>query len=94
MPQRLAAPVFAGTSVLFFAAVNLMKLPPYILLGQFTRANLTTSLMLLPLAIVSTLLGVFVVRRVAADKFYTLVLVVTFGLGAKLIYDSARAFWG
>jgi uncharacterized membrane protein YfcA len=94
MPQRLAAPVFAGTSVLFFAAVNLMKLPPYLLLGQFTRANLTASLTLLPLAIVSTLLGVFVVRRVAADKFYALVLVVTFALGAKLIYDSARAFWG
>ena len=37
LPQRLASPVFAGTSVLFFALVNLMKLPPYLLLGQFTR---------------------------------------------------------
>jgi uncharacterized membrane protein YfcA len=91
MPQRLAAPVFAGTSVLFFAAVNLMKVPPYMMLGQFTRANLFSSLTLLPLAIVSTLLGVWLVRRVPADRFYNLVLAVTFGLGVKLIYDAARA---
>jgi uncharacterized protein len=94
MPQRLASPVFAGTSVLFFAAVNLMKVPPYLLLGQFTRTNLTASLMLLPLAIASTLAGVWVVRRVPADKFYNIVLAVTFGLGVKLIYDAARALWG
>jgi uncharacterized membrane protein YfcA len=94
MPQRLASPVFAGTSVLFFAAVNLMKVPPYLLLGQFTRTNLTASLMLLPLAIASTLAGVWVVRRVPAEKFYRIVLAVTFGLGVKLIYDAARALWG
>ncbi len=70
MPQRLPAPVFAGTSVLFFALVNLMKVPPYIVLGLFSRANLLTSLTLLPLAIASTLAGVWVVRRVPAEKFY------------------------
>jgi len=91
MPQRLAAPIFAGTSVLFFAAVNLMKLPPYVLLGQFSRASLTVSLTLLPLAVVSTLAGVWVVRRVPGEKFYAAVLIVTFGLGAKLVYDAARA---
>ena len=91
MPQRLAAPIFAGTSVLFFAAVNLMKLPPYVWLGQFSRANLLVSLTLLPLAVVSTLAGVWVVRRVPGEKFYAAVLIVTFGLGAKLVYDAARA---
>jgi uncharacterized protein len=91
MPQKLDAKVFAGTSVLFFAGVNLMKIPPYVLLGQFSRANLLTSLMLLPLAIVSTLAGVWVVRRAPSEKFYTAVLVVTAALGVKLIYDSARA---
>ena len=93
-PQKMDAKVFAGTSVLFFAAVNLMKLPPYLLLGQFTRANLTASLALLPLAIVSTLAGVWVVRRVPVSKFYNIVLAVTGGLGLKLIYDAARALIG
>jgi uncharacterized membrane protein YfcA len=86
--------VFAGTSVLFFAVVNLMKVPPYLLLGQFSRANLITSFALLPLAIVSTLAGVWVVRRVPVSKFYNIVLAVTGALGLKLIYDAARALGG
>jgi len=94
LPQRLSTPVFAGTSVLFFALVNLMKLPPYFWLGQFSRANLMTSLTLLPLAVVSTLAGVWVIRRVPAEKFYAAVLVVTFALGVKLAYDAARALSG
>ena len=57
LPQRLSTPAFAGTSVLFFALVNLMKLPPYLWLGEFTRANLMASLTLLPLAVASTLAG-------------------------------------
>jgi len=93
-PQKMDAKVFAGTSVLFFAAVNLMKVPPYLLLGQFSRANLITSLALLPLAIVSTLAGVWVVRRVPVSKFYNIVLAVTGALGLKLIYDAARALEG
>jgi uncharacterized protein len=91
MPQKLDAKVFAGTSVLFFAGVNLMKIPPYLLLGQFSRTNLLTSLMLLPLAIASTLAGVWVVRRVPSEKFYDVVLFVTAALGLKLIYDAGRA---
>jgi uncharacterized membrane protein YfcA len=91
MPQRLAPAVFAGTSAVFFAAVNLMKVLPYVWLGQFTRASLSVSLMLLPLAIVATLAGVWVVRRVPQQKFYAIVLVATFGLGLKLIWDGSRA---
>ncbi|MDE3175804.1 MAG: sulfite exporter TauE/SafE family protein [Pseudomonadota bacterium] len=94
MPQRLSTPVFAGTSVLFFAAVNLMKVPPYLLLGQFSRAHLLISLTLLPLAIVSTLAGVWIVRRVRPEKFYNAVLILTFGLGVKLIYDAVRPLIG
>ena len=35
MPQNLKPRVFAGTATMFFAAVNLIKVPPYFLLGQF-----------------------------------------------------------
>ena len=94
MPQRLSTPVFAGTSVLFFAFVNLMKVPPYLLLGQFTRAHLLTSLTLLPLAIAATLAGVWIVRRVPAQRFYSLIMAVTFALGVKLVYDAARGMLG
>src|SRR5260370_5027282 len=43
MPQNLKPRVFAGTATMFFAAVNLMNLPPYFLLGQFSRENLRHS---------------------------------------------------
>ena len=94
VPQKMPTAVYAGTSALFFALVNLMKVPPYLKLGQFSRDNLTISATLLPLAVASTLTGVWVVRRLPAEKFYKLVLVATFGLGVKLVYDAVRGLTG
>ena len=91
MPQNLKPRVFAGTATMFFAAVNLIKLPPYFLLGQFSRDNLAVSAGLIPLAIVSTFAGVWLVRRVAADRFYAIILVITFLIGVKLTYDALLA---
>ena len=36
MPQYLEPRIFAGTATIFFAAVNLLKLPGYFLLGQLS----------------------------------------------------------
>ena len=36
MPQYLEPRIFAGTATIFFAAVNLLKLPGYFFLGQFS----------------------------------------------------------
>ena len=94
VPQKMPTAVYAGTSALFFALVNLMKVPPYLKLGQFSRDNLTISATLLPLAVASTLTGVWLVRRLPAEKFYKLVLVATFGLGVKLVYDAVRGLTG
>ena len=88
LPQRLQRDIFVGTGAVFFAIVNLVKVPPYIALGQFTRENLATSAALFPVAIVSTMLGVMLVRRVRGDRFYTIVYVLLIGVGAKLIYDG------
>lgn len=91
MPQNLKPRVFAGTATMFFAAVNLIKLPPYLMLGQFSRENLTLSALLIPVAVLSTFAGVWLVRRVSADRFYAIILVITFLIGAKLIYDAVPA---
>ena len=48
LPLKLPPPVYAGTSVLFFAATNAVKLLPYFLLGQFSTENLETSAVLMP----------------------------------------------
>lgn len=89
MPQRLSPAVFAGTGTMFFATVNLLKVPPYFQLGQFSRENLMISATLLPVAIASTLAGVWMVRRISAARFYPLILILTFAIGVKLIYDAA-----
>ena len=91
MPQYLKPPVFAGTATMFFAAVNLLKVPPYFLLGQFNRDNLFVSAGLIPVAILSTFGGVWLTRRVSADRFYAIILALTFLIGVKLIYDAVRA---
>ena len=91
MPQNLKPRVFAGTATMFFAAVNLIKVPPYFLLGQFSRDNLTVSAGLIPLAILSTFAGVWLVRRVSTDRFYAIILIITFVIGVKLTYDAVQA---
>ena len=91
MPQRLEARVFVGTSVLFFAFVNWMKVIPYLALGQITRGNLTTSLVLFPLAIATTWLGVVLVRRFSSERFYVLSYWLMIIVGLKLIFDATRA---
>ena len=88
MPKRLPHPVFAGTTAIFFAAVNLAKLPAYLALGQFTGANLITSLSLLPFAIFGSLAGVWLVRRVSGERFYRIVYALMIVAGVKLVWDG------
>ncbi|THD44139.1 MAG: sulfite exporter TauE/SafE family protein [Bradyrhizobium sp.] len=89
LPQRLAPRIFAGTSAFLFAAINLLKVGPYFLLGQFSPENLTASAWLLPVAVASTFAGVWLVRRVSSERFYLAVLILTFVIGVKLIWDGA-----
>jgi uncharacterized membrane protein YfcA len=91
MPQYLKPRVFAGTATMFFAAVNLLKVPPYFLLGQLSRDNLLVSAVLIPVAVLSTVGGVWLVRRVSADRFYAVILALTFLIGLKLTYDAVLA---
>jgi len=88
LPRRLPRDTLVGTTAIFFAATNWLKVPAYYALGQFTRANLTIAAMLVPLAIVSTLAGVWLVRRVPAERFYTAIYVLMVLVGAKLVWDA------
>ncbi len=94
LPQRLTPRIFAGTSAILFAIINLLKVFPYFALGQFSRDNLWASASLLPVAVLSTFAGVWLVRRVSADRFYALVLALTFIVGVKLIWDGGAGLLG
>src|SRR5437868_12612187 len=57
MPRRLPRDAFVGTTAIFFAVLNWIKVPAYAALGQFSRDNLLTALVLLPLAVAASLAG-------------------------------------
>jgi uncharacterized membrane protein YfcA len=88
LPRRLPRDVLVGTTAIFFAAVNWIKVPAYIALGQFTHANLLTAAALLPVAIASTFAGVWLVRRVSPERFYAAIYVLMVLVGAKLLWDA------
>lgn len=88
IPKRLDHLTFAGSAAIFFAAVNWMKVPAYMALGQFTRENMLTAAALLPLAIASTFAGVILVRRVTGTRFYTAIYLLMIAVGGKLLWDA------
>ncbi|MEI9927870.1 MAG: sulfite exporter TauE/SafE family protein [Sphingomonas sp.] len=90
LPRSLPPALLVGTTAVFFAAVNWIKVPAYVALGQFTRGNLLTSAALLPPAIVSTLAGVWLVRRIAPDRFYTAIYWLMILVGIGLLFEAAR----
>ncbi len=87
-PRRLPHEVFVGTSSLTFAAVNWMKVPSYFALGSFDRQVLEAAALLFPLAIITTLAGVWLVRRLDTAKFYTLIYLLMVALGLRLIVQG------
>ncbi|UXC91552.1 sulfite exporter TauE/SafE family protein [Sphingobium sp. RSMS] len=91
LPKRLSRDVLVGTTAIAFAVTNWMKVPAYAALGQFTKANLLATAMLIPLAVVSTMAGVALVRRFDPARFYTLIYVLMVLLGIKLIADALLA---
>lgn len=88
LPQRLPRDVMIGTTAIFFATVNWLKTPAFFALGQFTRETLTTAAVLAPVAIASTYLGVWVVRRMDGEAFYKIIYVLSILVGLKLCWDG------
>ncbi|MEP3890001.1 MAG: sulfite exporter TauE/SafE family protein [Hellea sp.] len=88
IPQGLEKRLYAGTGVMFFAVVNFVKLVPYALLGQFDKSNLTTSLILIPLAPIGVLIGVWLIKRIDQQLFYRILYGLIFAVGVKLLWDG------
>lgn len=88
LPRALPRDVLVGTTAIFFGAVNWIKVPAYLALGALTPHVLATAVALLPLAILSTLLGVWLVRRIAPERFYTAIYVLMVLVGVKLVIDA------
>lgn len=90
MPLGLDHRTYTGTNVLVFALVNLIKVPPYFLLGQFAATNLATSAALAPIAVAFTFVGAAIIRRMDTGLFYRLTYALLLLAGAKLCWDGIR----
>jgi uncharacterized membrane protein YfcA len=89
LPRRLPRDVLVGTWAVYFAALNWIKVPAFAALGQFTAANMLTAAALLPLAIVSTFAGVWLVRRIDGERFYKIIYWLMILVGVILIGEAA-----
>ncbi len=88
LPQQLDKITLMGTFAVFFAAVNVIKLFPYALLGSFDSANLMTSLVLIPLAPIGVRLGYFLLHKVDEKLIYKIAYAFLFVMGIKLLYTG------
>lgn len=86
--RGLSRTEFVATSVVFFAVVNYVKLIPYGWLGQLDASNLSTSLLLAPLAPVGVAIGVRLHNRISDRLFFRIAYGMLFVVGCKLIYDG------
>lgn len=94
LPLKQDPKIYTGTSTIFFAVVNAVKLIPYFALGQFDATNLSLSAVLFPLAIISTMAGAWIVARLKAEVFYPYMLGMLLLVSLKLVYDGASALFG
>ena len=85
LPQRLTPALYVGTSVIFFAVTNALKLIPYWGLGMLKVGDITTIVFLAPLTYVGVKLGLYLNNRVSPKWFNRVVYGVLFVSGLDLI---------
>ncbi len=89
LPQRLPKLTFVGTNAILFAAINWLKFVPYFALGQFSASSVKTSAILLPLAIATNFLGIWLVRITPQGLFYRIAYVLVFLISVGLTWEAA-----
>lgn len=94
LPLQLPKLVLVGTTTIFFAILNVLKIGPYILLGQFNPANLATSVALLPLAAAANMLGIWLVRRMPTGLFYKIAYALLFVVSTALMAQGVLGLIG
>ncbi len=86
-PLRMSPLVYAGTTTIFFAVCNWVKLVPYAMLGQLSTENLKVAAILTIPALLSVQAGIWIVKRLSPTIFYKLITWM-------LLIVSIRLIWG
>jgi uncharacterized membrane protein YfcA len=93
LPQRLPKLTMVGTTMIVFALINAMKVAPYMALGQFSTQGLGTSAALLPLAVATNFLGIWLVRVTPTVVFYRIAYILVFVISLALLWQGSAAYW-
>jgi uncharacterized membrane protein YfcA len=88
LPLRLEKSVLVGTTIVFFAVINVVKLVPYAWLDLFDGRNLSTSAALAPLAPVGIFMGYQMMRRVDEVLFYRICYALLLVVGMRLLWEG------
>ena len=89
LPQKLPREIFVGTTVMFFAAVNQIKLIPYIGMDLLTVGHLGTIAVLAPLSYVGVKIGIFLNARFTDIWFNRIVYTILLITGVQLILGKS-----
>lgn len=90
LPKAVDKVTYQATNVLYFTIVNLVKVPPYLMLGQFTKPILITALMLMPVAAIGVWFGYKLQNRIPEKLFFKLMNLLLFCTGIKLTWDGVK----
>ena len=93
LPQRLPKLVLVGTTTIFFAVVNALKIVPYFALGQFHAGNFATSLALLPMAIIANFMGIWLVKHTPTNLFYNIAYALLLVISLVLLWQGCSVLW-
>lgn len=85
LPQRLPKMIFAGTTTILFAIVNLAKLVPYYSMHPPSSESISLALVLVPVAGLGTILGRWLIQHLSERWFYKVVQIALFLISLKLV---------
>lgn len=88
LPQGMDRVRMVGTTVIYFSAVNFVKLVPYAVLGLLDLSNLTSALFLLPAAPLGYWIGLRLLKGLPQAPFNLAIAIAMLATGIKLIADA------
>ena len=90
LPIGLKKSIFVGTSVIAFSYCNLIKLIPYIWLGQLNFTSFKMSLLLMVPASLAVFAGVKIVKIIPEPLFFKIIVWALLLISIKLMADGIR----
>jgi len=86
--RRLPKESFVATSVVYFAAMNIAKIVPYLAFGLFTKPVLQLAIALSVLAPLGVWLGYTAQKRLPEKPFFKAAAIFLLITGLKLLWDA------